>query len=158
MEKSGSPLGIIIRIYGILISDNREVLLSDELRFNMMMTKFPGGGLTPGEGPEDCLLREALEEFGQPAEIVSHFYTTGFYQEAMFFENHQLLSIYYRINIPGEIKFRISEKPFDFLETAEGSQSFRWRALDVLSEQDVSFPIDRHVAGMLKEQYRKGIL
>jgi 8-oxo-dGTP diphosphatase len=158
MESSESPLGFVIRVYGILVNESKEVLLSDELRFNTLMTKFPGGGLIPGEGPEDCLHREALEEFGQPAEIISHFYTTGFYQKAMFFENHQLLSIYYRITIPGRIKFKISVKPFDFPQNAEGSQSFRWQALGMLTEQDLSFPVDRHVVKMLRDQYRKGII
>jgi 8-oxo-dGTP diphosphatase len=158
MESIESPLGFVIRVYGILVSEHNEVLLSDELRFNTLMTKFPGGGLIPGEGPEDCLRREALEEFGQPAEIISHFYTTGFYQKAMFFENHQLLSIYYRINIPGSIKFKISGKPFDFPDKAEGNQSFRWQAISKLTEDDLSFPVDKHIVKMLKDHYRKGIL
>ena len=48
------------------------------------MIKFPGGGLMFGEGPEDCMKREVEEELGQDIEIISHFYTTGFFQKAFF--------------------------------------------------------------------------
>ena len=62
-----------IRVYGLLINDHNEVLLSDEYVLDTYMTKFPGGGLKFGEGPEECILRECIEEFGQEAEIISHF-------------------------------------------------------------------------------------
>jgi 8-oxo-dGTP diphosphatase len=148
----------IIRVYGILINNEAEVLLSDEYRFDMHMTKFPGGGMKFGEGPEDCLRREAIEEFGQPVEILNHFYTTGFYQKTMFFQNHQLISIYYRIRTAGKIKFHISDKPFDFPADTEGIQSFRWQNIKTLRAEELSFPVDRFVAGMLQEQYGEGLL
>ncbi len=148
----------VIRVYGILLNDYKEVLLSDEYRFGMKMTKFPGGGLVFGEGPEDCMVREALEELGQPVEITSHFYTTGFFQKAMFYDNHQLLSIYYRIKLKGDILFNISTRPFDFDQTTEGSQSFRWKNLNQLRPEDLSFPVDRHVAGMLIRQSNQGLI
>ncbi|MFO7924775.1 MAG: NUDIX domain-containing protein [Bacteroidales bacterium] len=141
-----------------MINDEAGVLLSDEYRFNMCMTKFPGGGMKFGEGPEDCMRREAIEEFGQPVEILNHFYTTGFYQKAMFFQSHQLISIYYRIKPTGKIKFHISDKPFDFPADTEGSQSFRWQNIKTLKAEELSFPVDRFVAGMLQEQYREGLL
>lgn len=147
---------LIVRVYGILTNNKDEVLLSDEYRFGMRMTKFPGGGLKFGEGPEDCIRREALEEFGQPAEIEGHLYTTGFYQKAMFFENHQLISIYYRISIPGGIMFPVSGRPFDFAELKEGSQSFRWKRISDLQEEDLSFPVDKYVVRLLTGRLNTG--
>ena len=67
-----------VRVYGLIINDKREVLISDEFQIDMKMTKFPGGGLDFGEGPADCIRRECLEELGQEVEIIDHFYTTGF--------------------------------------------------------------------------------
>lgn len=139
-----------IRIYGLIINEKGQILLTDEFAMGMKMTKFPGGGLHFGEGPESCLKREAKEEFGQDIEIIEHFYTTGFFQRALFFEDHQLISIYYRIKFSGPIRFRISQKSFDFPEMAEGSQSFRWADIAALSEDELSFPIDRYVLGLLR--------
>jgi 8-oxo-dGTP diphosphatase len=158
MGKKKQPGKFTIRVYGLLISEQKEILLSDEYRFEMRITKFPGGGLNYGEGPEDCMRRESIEEFGQPAEIISHFYTTGFYQKAMFLENHQLISIFYRIKIPGRILFPISDKPFDFAEQKDGSQSFRWVKLEKLDPGYLSFPVDKFVAKMLIKQYQDGLI
>jgi 8-oxo-dGTP diphosphatase len=155
--KHNTPRGnFVIRVYGLLINEKKEILLSDEYRFGTRMTKFPGGGLHYGEGPEDCMLREATEEFGQAARIIRHFYTTGFFQEAMFHDNHQLISIYYLIGIPGKILFPVSDKAFDFPVESEGSQSFRWRDLHSLAPAELTFPVDRHVAELLTTGLRDG--
>ena len=74
----------IIRVYGIVINQNEEVLISDEFQMNMKMTKFPGGGLEYGEGIIDALKREFREECnGQEIKNIKHFYTTDFYQKAL---------------------------------------------------------------------------
>ena len=97
-----------IRVYGLVINNKHEILLTDEYMLNRKMTKFPGGGLHFGEGPADCILREALEEFGQEVEIMHHFYTTHFFQRALFYSDHQLISIYYRIRFKEPIRFLAS--------------------------------------------------
>ncbi|MEI8060472.1 MAG: NUDIX domain-containing protein, partial [Ferruginibacter sp.] len=70
-----------IRVYGILINEKKQVLVSDELIRGMYITKFPGGGLELGEGTRDCLKREFMEEMGLTVEIGNHIYTTDFYQK-----------------------------------------------------------------------------
>ena len=139
-------------IVKILRNINDEVLLSDEYVLDRYMTKFPGGGLRFGEGPEDCIKREAIEEFGQEIEIVRHFYTTGFFQKALFYEDHQLISIYYLIRLKEEPSFKISQKPFDFKGRINGSQSFRWARISEIQEEDLSFPVDRVVIRMIKNE------
>ncbi|MDP4210869.1 MAG: NUDIX domain-containing protein [Bacteroidota bacterium] len=139
-----------IRVYAIIINERREVLLSDEYMLDTLMTKFPGGGLEYGEGPVDCLKREAMEEFGQSLEIISHFYTTDFFQPALFYDDTQLLSIYYRARFTSPIRFKISDKPYDFPPKVNGSQSFRWKSIESLVSEDLTFPIDRRVGEMLK--------
>jgi ADP-ribose pyrophosphatase YjhB (NUDIX family) len=142
-----------IRVYGIIISEKNEILLTDEFVLDQKMTKFPGGGLQFGEGPIDCIKREALEEFGQEIEILEHFYTTDFFQLALFYTDMQLISIYYRVRFTESIRFKISEKPFDFEEGLNGSISFRWKPIKLLNIEDLTFSIDRHVASLLKEKY-----
>ena len=139
----------VIRVYAIIINDRNEILLSDEYFQNTKMTKFPGGGLEFGEGTHECLHREALEEFGQPIQILTHFYTTDFFQKALFYENAQLISIYYTAKFIDSVKFKISEIPFDFNYKAGINQCFRWQSLHVLTIDDVTFPIDKRVVEML---------
>ncbi len=152
----------VIRVYAIVINDHGQVLLSDEFVLNTHMTKFPGGGLEWGEGPIDCLKREALEEFGQPIEVTGHFYTSDFFQRAAFYRESQLISIYYLARFLDPIQFKISTKPFDFDHKIHGSQSFRWIGLDELEPDQMTFPIDQKVAQLLKKanplQARKPLL
>jgi 8-oxo-dGTP diphosphatase len=142
-----------IRVYALIINEKNEVLLSDEFRLGMRMTKFPGGGLQFGEGTLECLKREATEEFGQEIEIISHFYTTDFFQRAVFFEDHQLISIYYLAGFVEPIRFKISDRSFDFDQDIEGNQSFRWKKINELDEEELTFPVDKKVALILKETF-----
>lgn len=147
------PGNFVIRVYGIILNRNK-VLISDEFQLGIRMTKFPGGGLEFGEGTIDALQREIREECNEQ-EIcnIRHFYTTDFFQKALFYENKQLLSIYYLAELAEPINFRIAELPFDFQEDKNGNQSFRWIEIKKLNEADFTFPIDKFVASKLKQQF-----
>jgi 8-oxo-dGTP diphosphatase len=139
-----------IRVYAIIFNDKRDsILVSDEFQRNMRMTKFPGGGLKLGEGTLDCLRREAIEEFGQEINIISHFYTTDFFQKALFYEDMQLISIYYVAAFKEPPKFKISILPFDFGENENGKQSFRWIKIKDIDSSVFTLPIDQKVGEML---------
>lgn len=139
-----------IRVYGILINGRDEVLLSDEFHFGVKMTKFPGGGMHYGEGPVDCLKREFMEEIGQEPLNIRHLYTTDFFQPtALVHPPKQLISIYYSVNLADPDGIPATDKVFDF-EEIEDAQAFRWVALDELSPEDLTFPIDRRVAEMIR--------
>lgn len=139
-----------VRVYGIYINQNKQVLVADEYIKGNFITKFPGGGLEIGEGTIDCIKRECIEEMGQEFEVVKHFYTTDFYQQSVFNPNHQIISIYYLIKPLEDLKFRVSDVKNDF-EPKENAQSFRYISLSTISENDFTLPIDKHVAKMLKE-------
>jgi 8-oxo-dGTP diphosphatase len=139
-----------IRVYALIINKRKEILLSDEYQMDMKMVKFPGGGMEQGEGTIASLQREAMEEFGQSLINIRHFYTTDYYQPALFFKDTQLLSIYYLADLSGEIRFRVSRKPFDIPEMKNGLQSFRWVPLSEVVEEDLTFPIDRKVIRLLR--------
>lgn len=142
-----------IRVYMLILNDAKEILLSDEFQLDMKMVKFPGGGMEYGEGPVDCLRREAREEFGLSLINIKHFYTTEHYQKACFYDDHQLISIYYTADLEGDLGDRISNKPFDFPELTNGQQSFRWAALKDLEEENLSFPIDQIALRLLKREF-----
>jgi ADP-ribose pyrophosphatase YjhB (NUDIX family) len=146
------PTKFTIRAYAIIINENDEVLLSDEFVFGIRITKFPGGGVELGEGIIDCLHREAMEELGQDIEILQHFYTTDFFQQGIFRNDVQVVSIYYKAKFKDSLKFKISISPFDFEKDIEGAQSFRWVAINKLTIDDLSLPIDKRVIGLLTEK------
>lgn len=146
-----SSRSFVIRVYALIINDQKEVLVTDEFQMGMKMTKFPGGGMKFGEGTIDCLRREIREECNQELDSVQHFYTTDFFQQALFYEDCQLISIYYLAALQMPLNFRISEMPFDFGELKNGSQSFRWLSASGINPEDFTFPIDKHVAHLLKE-------
>ena len=149
-----------IRVYGILINEHKQVLVSDELIRGMYITKFPGGGLELGEGTRDCLKREFMEEMNLNVEIGAHLYTTDFYQVSAFNNAQQIISIYYFAKVLEPIKAPLRNTPFDFdeqqmrmyKETGE-TETFRFIDWENFSEITVTLPIDKIVAAMLKEKY-----
>ena len=137
-----------VRVYGILIQ-NEKVLLTDEYFHNTFITKFPGGGLQFGEGTIECIKREFIEELNLEVEVLNHFYTTDFFQPSAFDTDKQVISIYYLVKEKAETEFKISEKKFDFTEVINGAQSFRWVELRNLSENEMTFPIDKKIVSLL---------
>src|SRR6185295_18579844 len=87
-----------LRVYGILLGENKQVLVSDEYIRGGYYTKFPGGGLEFGEGTLECLVREFQEEINLEVEVVEHIYTTDFFQISAFDNKSQIISIYYLVN------------------------------------------------------------
>ncbi len=140
-----------IRAYGILINDKQEVLLSDECHSRRNITKFPGGGLELGEGLIDAVKREYMEECNMEIEVISHLYTTDFYEKSSF-NDSQVISIYYLVEPTGNFNLKIKDTAFDF-DTGT-NQSFRWVTLEAISEADVTFRTDKTVINLLKQQLR----
>ena len=137
-----------VRVYGLLINENNEVLLSDEREYGMDFTKVPGGGVELGEGLIEALKREFMEECNAEVEVLSHFYTTDFYEKSSFNES-QVLSIYYLVKTISPIRLTFKVSVFDFDELS--NQSFRWKKLTELQEKDVTFKTDQRVVQLLKK-------
>ncbi|MFN0033224.1 MAG: NUDIX domain-containing protein [Flavobacteriales bacterium] len=137
-----------IRVYFLLI-ENGCVLVADEIIKGNSYTKFPGGGLEFGEGTIDCVIREAQEELGQEVEVISHFYTTDFFLKSAFDPLQQVVSVYYSVSLIGEQKFITTSKRFDFSQTTDDEESFRWVKLEMMKEEEFSFAADKVVVNML---------
>lgn len=150
-----------IRVYGILINEYKQILVSDELIRGSYITKFPGGGLESGEGTRDCLQREFLEEMNLKVSIEDHIYTTDFYQRSAFNPEHQIISIYYTVKALEAINVPLKIKPFDFdaaqmklYETEKEIETFRFINLNEFSSDSVTLPIDKIVAEIIvKKNY-----
>lgn len=148
-----SEIKVMVRVYGLLINKQNQILLSDEKMGGMQFTKFPGGGLEPGEGTIDCLQRELLEEMNQPIKNIEHFYTTDFFQASSFHKNTQIISIYYTFQLEGKQQFTTVLQPFEWSRDAEKDEVFRWQNIRELTESDLTFPIDRKVVQLIRDQW-----
>lgn len=140
-----------VRVYGLLINERDELLISDEQEYGMQFTKFPGGGLELGEGLAEGLKREFMEECNADIVILNHFYTTDFFVKSAF-NNSQIISVYYLVKNISPLNLNIKTKAFDFDDEGETLQAFRWIKLNELSAADFAFPIDKHVAELLIKQ------
>lgn len=140
------PTRFNIRVYGLLIVAGR-VLVSDEWIKGERITKFPGGGLEPGEGTLDCLRREIREELNCDVEELHHFYTTDFFQPSAYRAEDQVISIYYTFKLRRPEALQAGHTPFG--NPVGGREWFRWIDMEKAQVPDVDLPIDQVVMNML---------
>ena len=141
-----------IRVYGILINENKQILLTDELIKGRGITKFPGGGLEFGEGTIECIKREFREETTNEIEVTEHFYTTDYFQASAYDAKHQIISIYYLVKPVSTFQIKCTDKTFDFGPDKRYVQTFRWIDINNISENELTLPIDKIVGRMIKER------
>ena len=149
-----------IRVYGILLGENKKVLVSDEFIRGNYYTKFPGGGMEFGEGARDCLKREFKEEMDLDVKIADHLYTTDFFQMSAFNPSHQIVSIYYFAEALEPIRVPLRTTPFDFdaqqlaiYKEKNEIETFRFIDWENFGAGSGTLPIDKVVAGLLKMKY-----
>jgi 8-oxo-dGTP diphosphatase len=147
-----------IRVYGIYINNNNELLVSDEFVKDIKLTKFPGGGLEIGEGTIDCLKREFKEEMNIDIEVLSHFYTTDYFVPSAYKNGDQIISIYYNIKPVLPLQLVSSITPFEFTnqdyQTYKKTGSFekhRFLPLHAINNNTFTLPIDVTVGNMLSK-------
>lgn len=143
-----------VRVYGLLVNDHDEILLSDEEHQCVRFSKFPGGGLEYGEGLLDALKREFMEECETEIAVLDHIYTTDFFEKSSFNES-QIISIYYLVKPLEPLKCRISSGSFDFQDEGVVKQSFRWVKRTTLNPDDVTFLTDKIAIEKLHEFWNK---
>jgi 8-oxo-dGTP pyrophosphatase MutT (NUDIX family) len=149
-----------VRVYGILITEQGELLVADEKIRGGYYTKFPGGGLEFGEGTRDCLVREFKEELNLNIEVTDHLYTTDFFQMSAFNPAQQIISIYYYVKPLEPLQVQLKHTPFDFdaqqlaiYEQTGETETFRMIPLQELRDADVTLPIDKVVVNMLLSRF-----
>ena len=149
-----------IRVYGILVTTNNEVLLSDERINGTDITKFPGGGLELGEGTRECLIREYKEELNLDITVGNHLYTTDYFVQSAFKPTHQIVSIYYFVSAlqVAIAQLTINHKPFAFkkeqllqYQHTKQIETHRLIPLQSLTPSMLSMPIDKVVADLIRK-------
>jgi 8-oxo-dGTP diphosphatase len=141
-----------VRVYAILINSKRELLVSDEFHYNTNMRKFPGGGLQFGEGIVDCLHRELKEELDVEVSNIKHFHTTEVFSQSAFNPNHQVIGVYYLVEPPESIldKYPVNAS----MPTSDDAEIFKWISIDLLTENDFTFPVDKAAFKKLATTFR----
>ncbi len=130
-----------LRVYGLWVHDNK-ILINEEMIRGKSIIKFPGGGLDMGEGTIDGLRREWMEELSIKIEVLSHFYTTDFFQ-ASAYDNSQVISIYYWIN---------AQMPEKIVNHMPNERTF-WHSIWDISADTFTLPIDKKVGCLLYEHF-----
>ena len=145
-----------IRVYGILINEAQQVLVSDEYIRGDFYTKFPGGGLELGEGTRDCLEREFMEEMNLKVAVGEHIYTTDIYQQSAFNNAYQIVAIYYLVKALEPIAVPLRDKAFHFdtaqLEVYNLTQqieTFRFVDWNNFMPDTVTLPLDKIAVEMV---------
>lgn len=140
-----------VRVYGLLADASGRILVTDELRAGMKMTKFPGGGVEKGEGLGDALRREFREELSLEIENYKLFYINDFHQPSAFAPEDHLLSVYYTVSSSGWAQIETVDTAFDFRQLVEGAQCFRWVNQAEMDPAQFTFPVDKVVAELLRK-------
>ena len=141
-----------IRVYGVLIQQ-ASLLVTDEIRFGLRMTKLPGGGLEHGEGLADCLRREWQEELEADIKVGEILYVNPFLQISAFNSQEEILAMYFEVKSHTELKGTFTQRPMDFPSDQNNQQLFRWIPLNELQPEHFTFPIDQSLVPILKKNY-----
>jgi ADP-ribose pyrophosphatase YjhB (NUDIX family) len=104
-----------------------------------------------GEGIQEALHREFMEELGVQIESSSLFYVNDYYQASAFSQTDQLISFYYKVTLDlNKINTELTQLPLDSVDSSD-FERVAWIPLNELSEQSVTFPIDKNVVTILLE-------
>jgi ADP-ribose pyrophosphatase YjhB (NUDIX family) len=145
-----SEKGFTIRVYGILITTDLQILVTEEMYRGMFMRKFPGGGLQWGEGLHVALKREIMEETGMEVAIGRHWYTSSDCIISAFDPQLQVMAVYYEIKPTSVLQFPQGELNTQLDKT----ESFRLVPLSMLADADFfTFTNDQQMGRLLYDHF-----
>jgi len=134
-----------IRVYGLLLNAENQLLITKEIIQNGHYTKIPGGGLELGESTIDCLKREFIEEAGLDIKVQAHFHTTDIIVTSEFDATQQVIGVYYFVS-------PIHPKELDQLDQriVDPNISFEWLNIKEAAINTFSFATEQRVLQLLK--------
>lgn len=141
-----------LRVYGVYIVAGK-ILVTDEIRFGIPMTKLPGGGLKFGEGLAEGLKREWQEELAVDITVGDILYVNPFLQISAFDPQDEVICFYFQVEPLSPLRVAFRQRPMDFPTGENNQQVFRWISLAELKPVDFTFPIDQSLVPKLKAAY-----
>ena len=140
------------RVYGFLINNSKQVLVSAE-RFNgIPLIKFPGGGVEWGEGLQEALIREFKEELKISIGVKENIYFNDFPVESAIDKRYQVQAFFYHVEPLESMRFStvLSLKPPE-----KNTENFIWVDLKNLSEELFTYEIEKEAAKALRIYAKK---
>jgi len=137
------PERFTIRVYGLLITKEGQILLSNERIGDFAFTKFPGGGMEFGEGALECLKREFFEETGISIEIIKHVYTCNFFVQGRLNPEEQVIGIYYLVKSKNNNEIILPDKVEQDFMGASNFIRFSLKPISDKIEDMLTFEMDK---------------
>ena len=148
-EVIGSPTmnRFNIRVYGVLLNEKNELLLSKESYKDKVFTKFPGGGLCLGESLPHGLIREFEEECDLTVSVKKLLYVTDTLVPSAF-DDSQVIGVYYLVEAKSSDLKKIRMSNVDVENNS--TQSFFWFNWKNMPDDKLDFPMDRDAWAAIK--------
>ena len=140
------------RVYGFLINNSKQVLVSAE-RFNgIPLIKFPGGGVEWGEGLQEALIREFKEELKISIGVKENIYFNDFPVESVIDKRYQVQAFFYHVEPLEPMRFStvLSLKPPE-----KNTENFIWVDFKNLSEELFTYEIEKEAVKALRIYAKK---
>ncbi|MAB85042.1 MAG: NUDIX hydrolase [Cryomorphaceae bacterium] len=140
------------RVYGFLINNSNQVLVSAE-RFNgIPLIKFPGGGVEWGEGLQEALIREFKEELKISIGVKENIYFNDFPVESAIDKRYQVQAFFYHVEPLEPMRFStvLSLKPPE-----KNTENFIWVDLKNLNEELFTYEIEKEAVKALRIYAKK---
>lgn len=136
-----------IRVYGVLLNENNELLLSKESYKKKLFTKFPGGGLCLGESLPNGLMREFEEECDLTVSVIKLLYVTDTLVPSAF-DDSQVIGVYYLVEAKSNDLKEIRMSNVDVENNS--TQSFFWFNWKNMPDDKLDFPMDQQAWTAIK--------
>lgn len=145
-----------IRVYGLLLNEKDELLLSHESIGNFSFTKLPGGGLKFGEDPVNCLKREIKEELHLETEIQELLHVSDHVIPNRFIQGQQVITIYYLIKLDQKATSFVNLNP-EIHESLNTENIIRreWKPIKELKKSDFTFPAEKRLLEVLRIKWKE---
>lgn len=133
------------RVYGILINEKDELLLSHEEIEGFKFTKLPGGGIKFGESPPEALKREYREEVDINVEVGNLVFAGDVFIQNRFIPEEQVITLYYYVKYDDWKNIKLKAAAHHSLGK-ENKIKHEWKPLKEINEDTFTFVSDKRLA------------